>query len=242
MIDDLETRAGAALDKGEEDLAREAAEAIAVLEDERTASIKAQAVFGEEIARLTVAVRRAQARLRELHRGQRVVTARDQVRKVGNRVSVTGQGALTDAEETLAKIESRQEEVDLADAAYAQMTVSDSLPTLSIAWPALVAARPQQHQPMTFWRASKPAPARHRPPRTTPPNRAKKETDHERTSHHPLPLLDDVHGGQLRHRRHHDGPWHLQSSGELLGQRFLRHGRDHAGPLCAHAQQNAARC
>ncbi|MEM6711862.1 MAG: PspA/IM30 family protein [Pseudomonadota bacterium] len=126
MIADLEARAVAALNKNAEELAHEAAAAIAILEDERVASRKAQAVFGEEISRLTGTLRHAEARLRDLQRGQRVVTARDQVRNVGSRVSITGDGALTEAEDTLAKIEDRQQRTDLADAAFANLTVSDS--------------------------------------------------------------------------------------------------------------------
>ena len=126
MIADLETRAGEALKKGQEALAREAAEAIAVLEDERAASRRAQAAFAEEIARLTATVRRAQARLRELQRGQRVVTARDQVRKVGTKVAVVGGSSLTDAEDTLERIQARQKQIDLTETAYAELTVVDN--------------------------------------------------------------------------------------------------------------------
>ncbi|MEM6383062.1 MAG: PspA/IM30 family protein [Pseudomonadota bacterium] len=124
-IADLETRARAALEKNEEKLAQEAAEAIAVLEDERASSQRAQDAFAHELKRLTAKVHNAQARLRELQRGQRVVTARDQVRKVGNRLSVADEGALSDAEETLTKIEERQQALDLADSAYAELSVSE---------------------------------------------------------------------------------------------------------------------
>src|ERR1700720_2243840 len=51
-IDDLETRAGAAAEAGREDLAAEAAEAIATLEAERDASATARALFAAEIAKL----------------------------------------------------------------------------------------------------------------------------------------------------------------------------------------------
>ncbi len=51
-IDDLETRASAALAKGNEGLAREAAEAIAYLEAERDQSEKAQAQFTTAIDKL----------------------------------------------------------------------------------------------------------------------------------------------------------------------------------------------
>lgn len=124
-IADLETRARGALKKNEETLAREAAEAIAVLEDERVSTERAQDAFANELKRLTANVHKAQARLRELQRGQRVVTARDQVRKVGNRLSISDEGALNDAEQTLSEIEQRQKALDLADTAYAEMTVGE---------------------------------------------------------------------------------------------------------------------
>ena len=51
-IADLETRATAALDGGREDLAREAAQAIANLEAERDAAMTARTLFASEITRL----------------------------------------------------------------------------------------------------------------------------------------------------------------------------------------------
>src|SRR3954451_10581959 len=50
-IADLETRAVAALDGGREDLARDAAEAIAGLEADRDAAMTARALFATEIVR-----------------------------------------------------------------------------------------------------------------------------------------------------------------------------------------------
>src|SRR3954453_8183035 len=51
-IADLEMRATAALDGGREDLAREAAQAIANLEADRDAAMTARALFATEITRL----------------------------------------------------------------------------------------------------------------------------------------------------------------------------------------------
>ncbi len=62
-IDDLETRASAALAKGNEGLAREAAEAIAYLEAERDQSEKAQAQFTTAIDKLKGIVRVSETRL-----------------------------------------------------------------------------------------------------------------------------------------------------------------------------------
>jgi hypothetical protein len=70
-IADLETRAIAALQKGNETLAREAAEAIGWLEAECAASERAQARFKASIERMKSVVRASEARLRELNRGER---------------------------------------------------------------------------------------------------------------------------------------------------------------------------
>ena len=74
-ITDLESRAVAALNKGLEDLAREAAETIAQLEAESEVSQQALAVFEEEITRLKANVRAAEAKLRDVQRGQRLASA-----------------------------------------------------------------------------------------------------------------------------------------------------------------------
>src|SRR5579864_4745892 len=74
-IADLEVRASAALEGGREDLAREAAEAIAGLEADRGAAMTARALFAAEIARLKRYVAGAEARLTELDRGRRIARA-----------------------------------------------------------------------------------------------------------------------------------------------------------------------
>src|SRR3569832_282129 len=65
-IADLEVRASAALDAGRDDLARQAAHAIANLEAERDAAKTARALFAAEIARLKRHVANAEARRRVL--------------------------------------------------------------------------------------------------------------------------------------------------------------------------------
>src|ERR1700759_1596563 len=69
-IADLEVRAGAALDGGREDLAREAAPQIAQLEADRDAAMTARTLFAQEIARLKRHVSGADSRLTELDRGR----------------------------------------------------------------------------------------------------------------------------------------------------------------------------
>lgn len=70
-IKDLEERAVAALRGGREDLAQEAAEAIASFEADSQASTTAQAAISPEIRRLTAGVSDASRRLADLRRGLR---------------------------------------------------------------------------------------------------------------------------------------------------------------------------
>ena len=81
-IDDLETRATLALQAGKHELAREAAETIAMLEAERTASDEAQRSFTSEIERLRRIVRSSERRLRDLQRGQRIAAAADKTQRL----------------------------------------------------------------------------------------------------------------------------------------------------------------
>src|SRR6185437_14467353 len=74
-IADLEERAVAALSGGRNDLAEEAAEAIAVMEADRDALREARATFAKEIAHLKKAVANATHRLAELDRGRRIAQA-----------------------------------------------------------------------------------------------------------------------------------------------------------------------
>src|SRR6516225_8859771 len=78
-IADLEVRASAALESGREDLAREAAEAIAGLEADRDAAMTARALFASEITRLKRHVANAEARMTELDRGRRLARASEAV-------------------------------------------------------------------------------------------------------------------------------------------------------------------
>jgi len=71
-ITDLETGAIAAIKAGREDLATEAAEAIATLEAERDASLTARALFTAEIAKLKGHVLQQQMRFSQLDRGRRI--------------------------------------------------------------------------------------------------------------------------------------------------------------------------
>ncbi|MBP2486292.1 PspA/IM30 family protein [Rhizobium leguminosarum] len=120
-IADLENRASAALAKGNEALAREAAEAIAYLEAERDASEKAQGQFTSSIDKLKAIVRASEARLQELQRGERLARATQEAQKLDVVVAGPGFATLDDAEETLARLRLRQSQNELTAAALKDM-------------------------------------------------------------------------------------------------------------------------
>ncbi|MBX5236652.1 PspA/IM30 family protein [Rhizobium sp. NLR4a] len=120
-IADLETRATAALTRGNEGLAREAAEAIAFLEAERDASEQAQSQFTTSIAKLKGIVREAEARLQALQRGERLVRATQEAQKLDIAVAGPGLATLDEAEETLARLRLRQSQNELTAAALKEM-------------------------------------------------------------------------------------------------------------------------
>jgi len=113
-IADLESRAVAALQKGSDDLAREAAEAIAQLEVERDASEKAQAQFTRTIGKLKATVHASEARLQQLQRGERLARATEQTQKL-DAASNDNSGLITldEAEETLARLQAYQSRCEI---------------------------------------------------------------------------------------------------------------------------------
>jgi phage shock protein A len=111
-IADLETRALAALAKHSEDLARDAADAIAYLEAERDTSEKAQAQFTTAITKLKAILRTAEARLQELQRGERLARATQEAQKLDIAVAGSGLATLDEAEETLGRLRDRQHQSD----------------------------------------------------------------------------------------------------------------------------------
>ncbi|WP_412065482.1 PspA/IM30 family protein [Rhizobium sp. SYY.PMSO] len=134
-IADLENRAVAALQKGNDELARQAAEAIAQLEAERDASEKAQAQFTATIGKLKATVRASEARLQELQRSERLARATEQTQKLTAACDDnSGLATLDEAEETLARLQAYQNRCEIAastmkemDAASRQATIIEKL-------------------------------------------------------------------------------------------------------------------
>ena len=123
-IDDLEARTVSALEQGKADLAREAAESIALMDAERTASEQAQHNFAVEIERLKRIVRASEMRLRELQRRQRLAVATDRTQRLRETAPASSLSALKDAEETLSRLRARQTQIDATAVAMAELEQS----------------------------------------------------------------------------------------------------------------------
>lgn len=132
-IADLEVRATAALDGGREDLAREAAQAIAGLEADRDAAMTARTLFASEIGRLKRQVANAETRITELDRGRRIARASEAVRTLrrgGIEAARPYEATLPEAENTLKRLRDRQIEAQAADQALIELdTASGPLAT-----------------------------------------------------------------------------------------------------------------
>jgi phage shock protein A len=113
-IVDLENRTINAMEQGKDDLAKEAAETIAILEMERDASLDAQTRFAAEAARLKKVVAASESRLRELERGQRLASVTDKTQRLRETAPGATLNALKDAEATLERLRVRQKHVDAA--------------------------------------------------------------------------------------------------------------------------------
>lgn len=116
----LEAQAVAALRGRREDLAGEAAGAIADLEAERDALTAARARFAAEIGRIRERVAEATRRQAELERGRRVAAAQEAVRRLGAGAARQDAATLREAEATLARLRALQAEAADTEAALAE--------------------------------------------------------------------------------------------------------------------------
>jgi phage shock protein A len=127
-IADLEIRATAALDGGREDLARDAAQSIAILEADRDAALTARALFASEITRLKRHVSNAEARITELDRGRRIARASEAVRNLrrgGIEAARPYEATLPEAENTLRRLRERQMEAQATDEALTEIDAAN---------------------------------------------------------------------------------------------------------------------
>jgi phage shock protein A len=131
-IAELEERAGAALAAGREDLAREAAETIAVMEADRDAIRQARETFAAEVGHLRSSVAAAGHRLAELERGRRIAQAAEAVRRLkSGSPGMAGTAALAEAEATLTRLRDRQQEEAATDAALQSLDTRAASETLT---------------------------------------------------------------------------------------------------------------
>jgi phage shock protein A len=117
-IADLETRVSAALDANDEERARIGAEAIANLENDRDASARALETFAKETQRLRAYIDQASARIADLERGRKLANAAEATRRLRRgRIEPEGlaRSTLSEAEATLTRLRSKQQEAIAAE-------------------------------------------------------------------------------------------------------------------------------
>lgn len=131
QIADLEGRAMAALAQGREDLATEAAAAIAQLEAERATSERALGTYEIEIARLREELSTSELRLRELQRGLQLADAAQKSQAVRGVVSRPVTASLAEAEATLNRLQSRQLHAEATAIAVVELSAGQSAEAIS---------------------------------------------------------------------------------------------------------------
>ena len=124
QLTDLEARALAALTMGRDDLATEAAGAIAQLEAERDTTTKAIATYNIEIAHLRSVLTEAEHRLRDLNRGHHLAIATNHTQRLRDTAPRIATSNLDDAEATLARLQQCQSATEATRAAMLEMTAS----------------------------------------------------------------------------------------------------------------------
>ncbi len=116
-IADLETRALAALENGENALVQEAAVTIARLQTEQDTAKAVLGTLEADLACLRASVTTSEERLRALKRGARIATVTDKTQRLTASAHCTMPTVLRDAEATLERLRARQTETDAANAA-----------------------------------------------------------------------------------------------------------------------------
>lgn len=118
---DLESRAVAALQAGQESLAREAADSLLLIEQDMAALTTSMTTYAQEEQRLRETLRTSEARLRALHRGAQVAQARALEHRIDN-PSDPQQASLERAEERLRDIEHHQHMQRATNAAVRELS------------------------------------------------------------------------------------------------------------------------
>ncbi|MBJ2152916.1 PspA/IM30 family protein [Paracoccus sp. IB05] len=131
QISDLETRCLGALAMDRDDLAGEGAAAIARLEAERTTVQAALGAFNAEIATLQHQLQEAERRLRDLDRGSHIAEAVSKSQKLRGVLNHGANASLSDAEETLARLQQRQQIEETAANSLSVITACQSAESIS---------------------------------------------------------------------------------------------------------------
>ncbi len=131
QLADLEARAIEALNHGRDDLATEAASAIAGLETERDMTARAIATYETEIARLREDLKLAEQRLRALQRGLQLAEATQKSQKLRGTLPQGTLASLEEAEATLARLQARQGHAEATAAAMVDLSAGASAEALS---------------------------------------------------------------------------------------------------------------
>ena len=130
-IEDLETRAVEALEGDKPELAQAAAEAIGAIEADLSAAGRTRAMLACEIERLRRTLADAQARLRDLRRGQRIAEAAGRVGRLRHTAPGEVGSTLRDAEATLQRLRDRQTETVAVHQALDELNAATDAQTLS---------------------------------------------------------------------------------------------------------------
>ncbi|WP_162798624.1 PspA/IM30 family protein [Sulfitobacter sp. SK012] len=131
QISDLETRALDALAKDREELAAEAAEAIARLEAERDTTRRAIKTYETQIVCLKSSLAESEACLRDMKQGQHLAEANDKAHRLRGSMPSGTTNDLKDAKSTLERLQERQEHADATAAALVELSVGDNAEDLA---------------------------------------------------------------------------------------------------------------
>lgn len=126
QLADLEDRALDAIRKEREDLAVEAASAIAELEAEHTACKSSIDHYDREITKLREQVGLAEHRLRTLQRGKQLADAAERTQKLRGTMPDGVLASLKEAEATLERLQGRQSHAEEVEIALTEVNASSS--------------------------------------------------------------------------------------------------------------------
>ncbi|MDA5095856.1 PspA/IM30 family protein [Aliiroseovarius sp. KMU-50] len=126
QLADLEVRALDAIVKEREDLAMEAASAIADLEAEHTACRTSITHYDGEISRLRDQVSLAEQRLRALQRGKQIADAAQRTQELRGTMPDGVLASLKEAEATLERLQNRQSHAEQVELALTEVNASSS--------------------------------------------------------------------------------------------------------------------